>query len=69
MDVGEHRNPRFVQQALPELLRVGGADAAAGLGDVRPHVERAARDLALHARHLVQQADDQVSSLEKRIFH
>src|SRR6185369_5132541 len=43
MDVGEHRHAGFVQQALAELLRILGADHAAGFGNVRPGVERAAR--------------------------
>src|SRR5579862_395718 len=49
MDVGEHRDARLVQQALAELLRIGRAGHAAGLGDVRPGIERAAGKLAAHS--------------------
>src|SRR5918992_970758 len=69
VDIGEHRNARLVQQALPELLGVCGADAPAGLGHVRPYIERPARNLAFHARDVVQEANDQISSCQKRIFH
>src|SRR3954466_10507651 len=68
VDVGEQCHARLVQQALPELLRILGAHQAAGLGDVRPDVERAAGILALYARHLVQQPDDEVAALLELFF-
>src|SRR3954466_11034749 len=69
VDVGEQRHARLVQQALPELLGILCAHQAAGLGDVRPDVERAAGILALYARHLVQQPDDEVAALLEALFH
>src|SRR6185295_3387239 len=69
VDVGEQRHARLVQQALPELLRILRADKAAGLGDVRPDIERPAGLLALHARHLVEQPDDEVAPLLEALLH
>src|SRR5688572_13907675 len=69
VDVGEQRHARLVQQALPELLGIGRADHAAGLGDVRPDVERAARGEALHAGDLVQQVHDEIASLQEARLH
>ncbi len=54
MDVCQHRDAGFTQQALPEFLGIGGTDPAAGFGDVGPDVERAAGHLALHAGNLIQ---------------
>src|SRR5256885_7155008 len=69
MDVGEHGDPGLVEQALPELLRIRGADHAAGLGHVRPGVESAARRLAGSPGHLVQEPHDQVAPHEERVAH
>src|SRR5204862_2061354 len=69
VDVGEHRDPGLVQEALPELLRIRNAHHAAGLGHVGPGVEGAARRLAGDARGLVQQAYDQVAPHEERVAH
>src|SRR5712671_5824362 len=55
VDVGEHRDPGLVEQPLPELLGIGSAGHAAGLGHVGPGVERAAGRLAESTGHLVQE--------------
>src|SRR5438067_2817196 len=54
MDVGQHGNTGVGEQPLAEFLGVGGADAAAGFGDVRPDVEGTAGHLTLHAGNVVQ---------------
>src|SRR5581483_2390164 len=69
MNVGEHRHAGFVEQAPAELLGVGRADHAAGLGDVRPGVEGAAGHEAGDARDPVEQPDDQVAPREERRAH
>ncbi len=43
VDVGQHRHAGFMQQAAAQFFGVGRADQRAGLGDVGPGVERAAR--------------------------
>src|SRR5258706_9065836 len=65
VDVGEHRDPGLVEQPLPELLGIGSAGHAAGLGHVGPGVERAAGRLAESPGHLVQEPHDQVAPFEK----
>src|SRR5262249_38141589 len=50
VDIGEDGDPGFVEQALAELLGVRCADHAAGLGHVRPGVERPARTPSEPAR-------------------
>jgi hypothetical protein len=65
MNVREHRDTRFVQQAFAELLRIRAAALPARFGDVGPGVERAAGGLAGKARDLVQKADDEVAALEE----
>src|SRR5882762_6216246 len=69
VDISEHRYPGLREQALAELFGIRGTDHAAGLGNVRPDVEGAARNLTLHARHLVQEPHDQVAPLEEAIAH
>src|SRR6185436_14472883 len=69
MDVGQHRDAGFRQQALPELLGVGGADAAAGLGNVRPGVESAVRYEARHSRYFIQESCNEIPSFGEALLH
>ena len=69
VDVGQHRHAGLVQQPLAQLLRIGGTDQRAGLGDVGPSVERAARRRATEARHLVEQPHDQVAPGAEALAH
>src|SRR5512134_2185925 len=69
MDVGEHCDAGLVQEALAELLGIRCANPLAGLRDVRPGIEGAARVAAGHAWHLVQEADDQIAPLEEARAH
>src|SRR5262245_58321928 len=63
VDVGEHGYAGFGEQTLAQDLGIGAAGDPAGFGDVGPGVERAAGRAARDARHVVQQADDQVAPL------
>src|SRR5690348_8153694 len=69
MDIGKHGHTGFVEETFAEFLRIGAAGALAGFGDVRPGIERAAGRLAVDARNLVEQPDDQITPLEKRLAH
>ena len=42
MDVGEHGHARIIKQLFAQLLAAGRPDELGRLGDVGPHVERAA---------------------------
>src|SRR6202023_4131231 len=66
MNVSQHRDTRFVQQAFAELLRIRATALLARFGDVGPDVEGAARGLAGESRHLAQEPDDQIAALEER---
>src|SRR5437773_5547017 len=64
VNIGQHRDTDFAQQALAKRLRVRSAGHPARVGDVGPRVKRAPGRCAFDAGHFVQQADDEVPPLE-----
>jgi excinuclease UvrABC ATPase subunit len=69
MDVGQHGDSGFVEQALAEFFRIATTRELTRLGDIRPSIEGATRTLTMHTRHIIEQTNNEFTSLMEDIAH
>ena len=69
MNVCQYCDTSFVEQTFAEFFGVATAGKLARLSDIGPSIEGTTRTLSMHARHVIEQTNDQFASLMKDIAH